>query len=262
MLQILCMAFDGNQLKPCILAFECFKALVPRVTATSLHSPTHLKLIYYSVGSLAFDKLTDTREPIRSAALDTIVELYVAIQESYESGGKDKYNAQGQLLNEFHKEILGHFECKAPKAREMMMDWARRILQLSYFPFDLILPSLIKSLQDANESVRTKCKETLLELYTEIPNQRQNVLLELKNQTIRSSILDPFMRMLNDIDVKCPYDGIKAPLLQEVIQNVEKVKMKSSTVFTFETEKPIFIDIYKCKRIGKYIGIQDGMFCR
>ena len=200
-------SFKGNQLKPCILAFECFKALVPRVTATSLHSPTHLKLIYYSVGSLAFDKLTDTREPIRSAALDTIVELYVAIQESYESGGKDKYNAQGQLLNEFHKEILGHFECKAPKAREMMMDWARRILQLSYFPFDLILPSLIKSLQDANESVRAKCKETLLELYTKIPNQRQNVLLELKNQTIRSSILDPFMGMLNDIDVKCPYDG-------------------------------------------------------
>lgn len=65
--------------------------------------------------------------------------------------------------------------------------------EISNFPFQEYLPHLIASLQDPNELVRARARDTLIQIFHDSEECRMPIKKELVIQNIRSSISEPLL---------------------------------------------------------------------
>ncbi|KAG5439973.1 hypothetical protein PCK2_000665 [Pneumocystis canis] len=123
---------------------------------------------------LLIDKLGDMRDKAREVALNALIELWKVIPVDVEKG-----------IKEFG------FMSKIWRTREHSLYWLLKMHQMQIgFSFRSLMPSIIKMLEDANDSVRDAAKDVIIELFKNTSNHAKNDLKrELMEQNIRKKLV-------------------------------------------------------------------------
>eukprot|EP00842_Homolaphlyctis_polyrhiza_P002050 jgi/Hompol1/2846/HPOL_003037-RA len=153
----------------------------------------HLKTIIPPLLSLLIEKIADTRDKCREAALQAITDCYQSIyrratllnmQSHSDSQSSSASSPFATMIAFMDREIRAHcFNSSIARTREQ--PW---------------VPLLIGLLQDKHEPVRIISRDAVVRIYNAIPNHamRTDIRKELVEKKIRQSIIDSIIQQLDD----------------------------------------------------------------
>ncbi|CAG8480438.1 3966_t:CDS:10 [Funneliformis mosseae] len=172
-------ALKGSQQQVSYVALIC---LNPFISLIAESHPTFLKNVVVAFSAAVIDKLGDTRDKARDAALNVLLTMWI----SAANGG----NVITAPLVTIIKETA--FEHKQWRAREQILQWivncTRRV---SDFSIKQWVPYMVKLLEDPHEQVRETAKDRIVLLFSgAAAHAKLDLKRELEKQSVRAAITE------------------------------------------------------------------------
>jgi hypothetical protein len=188
----------GTHLKCSLLALSCCTQFLAEIRTQSVKIP------FLNVLAQQFiEKLGDSKDRVREAALAGLVELFITVS-THE--GQVEASPSGSFTTKLENMVISRTLCsKVPKAKEGGVLFVLRVAKIYPIPLKPFVPSLVKLLEDSNESVRQVAKQSIMELqqYAKSDQFQKDVTKELSKQGIRSSIseliISHFLNVMEEV---------------------------------------------------------------
>ncbi|CAI2167631.1 13681_t:CDS:10, partial [Funneliformis geosporum] len=189
-------ALKGSQQQVSYVALICLNPFISLIAETH---PTFFKNVVITFAAAVIDKLGDTRDKARDAALNVLLTMWI----SAASSGSVITTPLATIIKET---AFGH---KQWRAREQILQWivncTRRV---SDFSIKQWLPYMVKLLEDPHEQVRETAKDRIVLLFSgAAAHAKLDLKRELEKHSVRAAITEYILSKMgsnygeaNDID--------------------------------------------------------------
>ncbi|KAI8913568.1 clasp N terminal-domain-containing protein, partial [Gorgonomyces haynaldii] len=210
------------QFKIASLGLSCLPRIIRSIKQTSPNVSQTLKPWIVYLGSFLVEKLGDAKEKIRETSLECLCLMMDTLLDTKDQLSTNMIQHLERLV------ISGSLSVKTPKSKESGLEFVLKCHRISGFSLKPYIPQIVKNLEDSNEHIRTRTKETIIQLYNETSNKsmHQDLRKELEKQKVRQTIVDYLTEHFTDEkprEIETEVKGSSAPDPHPIVLDSEKL---------------------------------------